>query len=106
VLWFFSKYGWLSQMPADFRTAVLKNCVRQRYEAGASLFVAGDPPRGYFRHRRRLCRYVHPITPALVANVPLPAPQAMLFERPRMVAAYRLTGALKVSRLSAKVSST
>jgi CRP/FNR family transcriptional regulator, cyclic AMP receptor protein len=43
-----SKYGWLSQMPADFRTAILRNCVWQNYEAGASLFVAGDPPGGIF----------------------------------------------------------
>jgi CRP/FNR family cyclic AMP-dependent transcriptional regulator len=43
-----SKYGWLSQMPADFRTAILKNCVWQHYEAGASLFAAGDPPGGIF----------------------------------------------------------
>jgi CRP/FNR family transcriptional regulator, cyclic AMP receptor protein len=43
-----SKYGWLSRMPADFRTAILRNCVWQNYEAGASLFVAGDPPGGIF----------------------------------------------------------
>jgi CRP/FNR family cyclic AMP-dependent transcriptional regulator len=43
-----SKYGWLNQMPADFRTAILRNCVWQTYEAGASLFAAGDPPGGIF----------------------------------------------------------
>jgi CRP/FNR family transcriptional regulator, cyclic AMP receptor protein len=43
-----SKYGWLSRMPADFRTSILRNCTWQNYEAGASLFVAGDPPGGIF----------------------------------------------------------
>lgn len=43
-----SKHGWLSRMPADFRHAILKSCVWQRYEPGASLFVAGDPPGGIF----------------------------------------------------------
>jgi len=40
--------GWLSRMPADFRRAVLQCSVWQRYEPGASLFVAGDPPGGLF----------------------------------------------------------
>jgi CRP/FNR family transcriptional regulator, cyclic AMP receptor protein len=43
-----SKHGWLSRMPADFRAAILRNCVWQNYEAGASLFVAGDAPGGIF----------------------------------------------------------
>jgi CRP/FNR family cyclic AMP-dependent transcriptional regulator len=43
-----SKHGWLSRMPADFRSAIFRNCVWQKYEAGASLFVAGDPPGGIF----------------------------------------------------------
>jgi CRP/FNR family cyclic AMP-dependent transcriptional regulator len=43
-----SKHGWLSRMPADFRSAIFRNCVWQNYEAGASLFVAADPPGGIF----------------------------------------------------------
>jgi CRP/FNR family transcriptional regulator, cyclic AMP receptor protein len=43
-----SQYGWLSRMPADFRTAILRICVWQNYEAGAPLFAAGDPPGGIF----------------------------------------------------------
>lgn len=45
---FLSEHGWLSRMPADFRRAVLRSCIWQRYEPGASLFVAGDPPGGLF----------------------------------------------------------
>ena len=30
-----SKHGWLSRMPADFRHAILKSCVWQRYEPGS-----------------------------------------------------------------------
>jgi CRP/FNR family cyclic AMP-dependent transcriptional regulator len=43
-----SKYGWLSRMPAEFRSAILRNCAWQNFEAGASLFAAGDPPGGIF----------------------------------------------------------
>jgi CRP/FNR family cyclic AMP-dependent transcriptional regulator len=43
-----SQNGWLSRMPADFRRAVLQCSLWQRYEPGASLFVAGDPPGGLF----------------------------------------------------------
>jgi len=45
---YLSKRGWLSRMPADFRRAILKTCIWQRYEQGASLFLAGDPPGGLF----------------------------------------------------------
>jgi len=112
-----SKYGWLSQMPVDFRTAILSNCVWQNYEAGASLFAAGDPPGGIFGiadgsvgtstllgapdspmvhigrrgfwsgmgsllsgEPRRMSAFA--ITEALIANVPLPALQALLSENP------------------------
>ena len=112
-----SKYGWLSQMPADFRSAILRNCVWQNYAAGASLFAAGDPPGGIFGiadgsvgtstllgapdspmvhigrrgfwsgmgsllsgEPRRMSAFA--ITEALIANVPLPALQALLSENP------------------------
>ncbi len=43
-----SERGWLSRTPAPFRSAMLKRCQWRRYDAGETLFVAGDPPGGIF----------------------------------------------------------
>lgn len=40
--------GWLSMTPPSFQGAVLDRCRLQRFEAGQSIFMAGDPPGGMF----------------------------------------------------------
>ncbi len=43
-----SSQGWLSRRPQSFRDALLPHCILKVYEAGASLYHAGDPPSGMF----------------------------------------------------------
>lgn len=43
-----SRQGWLSRRPQSFRDALLSLCRLKVYEAGSSLYQAGDPPSGMF----------------------------------------------------------
>jgi CRP/FNR family transcriptional regulator, cyclic AMP receptor protein len=43
-----SRQGWLSYVPASFRTAVLDRCTLQKVEAGAAIYASGDPPGGMY----------------------------------------------------------
>ena len=40
--------GWLSQTPQSFQCAILDRCRLQSFEAGQSIYMAGDPPGGMF----------------------------------------------------------
>ena len=40
--------GWLSNTPQPFQQAVLERCLLQDVKAGASIYMAGDPPGGMF----------------------------------------------------------
>lgn len=40
--------GWLSEMPASFRRAVLERCLLKQFEAGEPIFSIGDAPGGMF----------------------------------------------------------
>jgi CRP-like cAMP-binding protein len=40
--------GWLSLTPPSFQAAVLDRCRLQRFKAGESLYMVGDPPGGMF----------------------------------------------------------
>jgi len=42
------RHGWLRQMPAAFSAAVLERSVLQEFEAGASIYAAGDGPGGMY----------------------------------------------------------
>jgi CRP/FNR family transcriptional regulator, cyclic AMP receptor protein len=43
-----SQRGWLSQMPASFRKAVLDPCALQKVDGGAAIYASGDPPGGTY----------------------------------------------------------
>ncbi|MBS0642928.1 MAG: Crp/Fnr family transcriptional regulator [Acetobacteraceae bacterium] len=43
-----SATGWLSQQPEAFRTEIVRRSHLRRFEAGETLYLAGDPPGGVF----------------------------------------------------------
>lgn len=44
----FREKGWLSRTPEDFRRGVLERSAAKSFEAGATIYSVGDPPRGLY----------------------------------------------------------
>jgi CRP/FNR family transcriptional regulator, cyclic AMP receptor protein len=43
-----SRQGWLSHTPPEFRQTVLDRCLLEDFEAGAVIYMVGDPPGGMY----------------------------------------------------------
>jgi CRP/FNR family transcriptional regulator, cyclic AMP receptor protein len=43
-----SRYGWLNQVPSQFREKVLDRCLIDEFETGAVIYSVGDPPGGMY----------------------------------------------------------